>query len=201
MTISRGLAAYLEARSKFGDTLTARRRSPDQGRRTTSHVRGLPSVAECIGKTGRESRESPSGPCSPIGVRLLDFHGRAGSRRGWNPSRISPSALPEPAKGFEIEAEEPDEALVGGRVIVVFAVLPPTLRDLIENARQEDEAAEGGEMMLRGGVGVNQYAADRGVHGFYGVVHPDPGDKRVVSRWALMVLDGFWLNHRTFCRR
>src|SRR6478672_11739404 len=48
-------------------------------------------------------------------------------------------------QGFEIEAEEPHEVLVGGRVIVVFAVFPDELcATLIENAGQEDGAAKAG---------------------------------------------------------
>jgi hypothetical protein len=40
-------------------------------------------------------------------------------------------------KGFEIEPEEPDEVLVGRRVVIVFAVFPGELcATFVENARQ-----------------------------------------------------------------
>jgi hypothetical protein len=50
---------------------------------------------------------------------------------------------PSFAKGFEIGAEGPDEVLVGGGVVGVFAVFPDEGRAaFVENAGEEDKAAK-----------------------------------------------------------
>lgn len=54
-------------------------------------------------------------------------------------------------KGFEIEAEEPDEVLVGGGFVVVFAVFPGKGRAaFVENAGRRTKPPRRARM-LRGG--------------------------------------------------
>jgi len=57
-------------------------------------------------------------------------------------------------KGFEIEAEEPHEVLVGRRVVVIFAVFPGEGgAAFVQNAGQEDEAAKAGTHAPRRALG------------------------------------------------
>jgi hypothetical protein len=62
-------------------------------------------------------------------------------------------------KGFEIEAEEAHEVLVGGRVIVVFAVSPGQLCATLSKIRGRRTKPPRRERMLRGGCWVKSVCA------------------------------------------
>jgi hypothetical protein len=102
----------------------------------------LGEKGERFGIAIRSSSLHVGGPCFdfPWGARRLGI--------GMNPFEdftVALSGVQLLRKSFEVEPEKPDEVLVARRIKIVFAAFSGELRaTFVENARQQDKAAQAG---------------------------------------------------------